>query len=337
MMKNGAWAAAGLLLPLLLGHPAVAQQPRAERVILISCDGLRPDAIDAAGATVMQALIAAGSYQPTALDEFPSVTLPNHASMVTGLSVASHGILANGVLPGRIASTTIFDVARSAGLRIGCFIGKSKLGFLCPEAEADVWRHTGDVSELAEAAAAAIADDDLQLVFIHFREPDGAGHADGWMSEPYLAAVREVDAAIGVVLDAVDAAGIRDETAIIITADHGGHFTAHGFDIPDDRLIPFIIQGPGIAAGRVLCEQVRVMDAAATALDMLGLSTESATDARIVTEAFAEVEQIPCGPTPPIVGLACLVPPVLASGLIAVALIRRRRSDGTVRIKAPGR
>ena len=96
----------------------------ARRVVIISCDGLRPDAIDAANATVMQGLIATGSYQATCLNEMPPVTLPNHSSMLTGLGVARHGVWENTALPGRIDRTTIFDVARTAGLRIGFFVSK---------------------------------------------------------------------------------------------------------------------------------------------------------------------------------------------------------------------
>ncbi|MCZ6683577.1 MAG: alkaline phosphatase family protein, partial [Planctomycetota bacterium] len=63
--------------------------------------GLRPDAIETAGATVLLDLIAGGSFQATAVNEIPPVTLPNHASMVTGQSVARHGVLLNTDLPGR--------------------------------------------------------------------------------------------------------------------------------------------------------------------------------------------------------------------------------------------
>ena len=121
---------------IVLGQAAPAQP----RVLLISCDGLRPDAIALADAPVLQHLIATGSYQATCLDEIPSVTLPNHASMVTGLGVARHGITANTTLPGRIAATTLFDAATAGGLRVGFFAGKGKLGYLCPEGSVNTWR-----------------------------------------------------------------------------------------------------------------------------------------------------------------------------------------------------
>ncbi|MFQ5423260.1 MAG: ectonucleotide pyrophosphatase/phosphodiesterase [Phycisphaerae bacterium] len=326
-----------ILIVLVVGPGVAAAQSSggAARVMLISSDGLRPDAIDRAGATVLQGLIAGGSYQATAVDELPSITLPNHASMVTGLSIARHGVLINTDIPGRITATTIFDVATDAGLDVGFFINKTKLGFLGEAEGVKVWKFTADVDSLADEVIAAIESEDLRLFFIHFGDPDKTGHRDGWMSGPYLDAVRSVDAAIGRILDALTAKGIRDETVLIITSDHGGHLNTHGFDIPDDRLIPFILNGPGIAVGRKLCNQVRIMDAAATALDLLGLPAISAMDGRVVTEARADFEQPDCAAGAPPVGFPCITFPVLTLGPLVLFLAwhgrrsRRRRSATT--------
>src|SRR5437016_517332 len=57
----------------------------AERVIIVSIDGLRPDAIEAAGADTLKKLIRSGAFCATARTIRPSVTLPSHTSMLTGL------------------------------------------------------------------------------------------------------------------------------------------------------------------------------------------------------------------------------------------------------------
>lgn len=320
-----AWSA--LLLALLLPTPAHggALPPAAHRVLLISCDGLRPDAIDAADAPVLQHLIATGSFQSAALDEFPSSTLPNHTSMLTGLSVAHHGVLANADIPGRVSATTIFDVAKQSGLTVGFFISKSKLGYLCEQGGADVWRYVPDVGGLTDEVVAAVAAGNLQLIFVHLGEPDGAGHRDGWMSEPYLAAVSLVDAAVGRILEALEAKGVLDQTVVVITADHGGHCTTHGWDIPEDRFIPFIVSGPGVAAGRRLCEQVHVMDAAAMALYVLGLPTDSAADGKPVREAAADYVQPSCTAPPAAFGCPCGLLSVFCAVPVLMLLARRSR------------
>ena len=297
-------------LSLLLGFAGSAGFQEAvaaevDRVLLISCDGLRPDAISPDRSPVLQGLIDGGSYQGTALDELPPITLPNHVSMVTGLGTARHGVFLNQDLPGRVAATTIFDLARDAGLRVGFFVSKTKLGYLCEEGGADVWRVVPDVDGIAAEVIAAVEQDDLQLVFVHFGEPDGAGHRDGWMSDSYLAAVARVDAAIGRILDAMQAKGTLARAVVMITADHGGHWNTHFMDIPEDRHIPFIINGYGIAAGRRLCEQVHVTDAAATAVHQLGLPETWDIDGKPVVEASSDYVQPTCTPSPAGLGWLC--------------------------------
>src|SRR5215813_1852308 len=107
-------------------------------------------------------------------------------------------------------------------------------------------------------------------MFVHFSDPDEAGHARGWMSRAYLAAVKESDRCLGELLHAIDASG--EPTLVIITADHGGHGHRHSGGRSDvDRDIPWIALGPGIAPGSVLADPVATVDTAATALAALQL------------------------------------------------------------------
>ena len=311
---------------LVSSGPAHAVQDTApRRVLLVSCDGLRPDAIPLATTPVMQRLIDTGSYQSKALAELPPVTLPNHTSMVTGLSIPHHGVLFNVAMPGRVSSKTIFDVAKAAGLSVGFFANKGKLAFLCEEGSVDAWRIVSDVDQLAAEVVKAVDSMDLRLIFVHFGEPDGAGHREGWMSEPYLTQVGRDDAALGRILDALEAKGVLSETLVIVMADHGGHDKTHFLNIPEDRFIPFILNGPGIAAGRTLCEQVRTMDAAATALDFLGLPTDIAADGKVVTEASTDFVQPPCGEPMPILEQPCGPVPILLVAPMMVGIILRGR------------
>ena len=79
--------------------------------------------------------------------------------------------------------------------------------------------------------------------------------------------------------------GLREETLIIITADHGGHSTTHGSSMPEDMTIPWIISGPGIAPGE-LSTKVFTMDTAATTAFALGLPLPTEWDGAPVYEAF---------------------------------------------------
>lgn len=335
--------------------------PDRPRVLVVSIDGLRPDAISRERTPVLQTLIDGGSYHPRGQAELPPSTLPNHASMLTGLCVVRHGVLFNSDRDGRIDKRTIIDAARAAGLRAGFFASKTKFRYLCNNGQADAWAIETDVDRVTDAVIPALSSAGLDLVFLHYGEPDGAGHKHGWMTDKYFAEVSRVDAAFGRVLAAMEAAGYREHTLVIVTADHGGHGKSHGLPIADDVNVPFILHGPGIAAGRALeggafamSRAPRPMDAAANALAALGVSIDgddlfadgdasagewalsglggaNGIDGVVTLEARVDyvppemasplVFGLPCGPLPPMMLLA--VP-------FALQAIRRRNTEPRV-------
>jgi arylsulfatase A-like enzyme len=103
---------------------------RAEHVVLVSFDGLRPDAIEATAAQHLNALIVRGAYCPKAQTIRPSVTFPSHTSMVTGLDFPRHGVVWNNYRPGLIAHPTAFSVVHGAGLSSAIYYSKEKFKFL---------------------------------------------------------------------------------------------------------------------------------------------------------------------------------------------------------------
>jgi predicted AlkP superfamily pyrophosphatase or phosphodiesterase len=83
--------------------------------LILSLDGLRPDALSQAVTPVILGLATSGAFTLTAETVFPPVTLPAHASMLSGLSVENHGITWNNYRPegGFIETPTVFSVAHS--------------------------------------------------------------------------------------------------------------------------------------------------------------------------------------------------------------------------------
>ena len=104
--------------------------PRAERVVVISVDGLRPDAISAAGAATIQKLIERGAYCAKAETIRPSITLPSHTAMLTGLDFNHHNIVWNNYRSGYIVHPTVFSVAQQSGKKSAMFFSKDKFHFL---------------------------------------------------------------------------------------------------------------------------------------------------------------------------------------------------------------
>ena len=273
-------------------------RPLVSRVLIISYDGLRPDAIGRAPMTNLIALMQESAYSLTAQTIIPSTTLPSHTSMLTGLCPAKHAIYWNDYVPenGYALGTNLFTIAHTAGLRTVMIVGKEKLRQIVRPESTDVF-----IFKEADQTVANLAVDEIQngfgLMFLHFPSGDYSGHEWGWMGGVQMYNFREDDKMLGQILAALDESGLRDSTLIIITADHGGHEKSHGTELPEDMTIPWIVNGPGVIPGP-LTSFVQTTDTAATASYALGLPLPAEWDGVPVYEAFGE-------PTPPRVPAAC--------------------------------
>ena len=106
------------------------------------------------------------------------------------------------------------------------------------------------------------------------------------MSTNQLDAIAFVDGLIGEILAALESGGYLDNTLLIITADHGGHYLGHGDDSPWDRTIPWLVVGPGVPSGVTLASNISTYDTAATVLYALELPIPEVWDGRPVLEIF---------------------------------------------------
>ena len=237
---------------------------RADRVVIISIDGLRPDAIEAAGAETVKKLIERGASCARAETIRPSITLPSHTSMLTGLDYSRHHVGWNTYRAGYIVHPTVFSVLSQVGKKSAMIFSKEKFHFLAnpkcvswiygppTPAKVPVAEDDCEVEELkrslksdataapptrgdatttadmiARAFAAAWPVQQWPLTFVHFREADEAGHSRGWMSPEYIEAVKRIDRALSILVASIDQAGGFEKTALILTADHGGSDRGH--------------------------------------------------------------------------------------------------------------
>ncbi len=321
-------ALAALVLALVGAESAQA------RVILISMDGLRPEGISRAQTPTLDKLMAEGSSTFLALCDLPPATMTNHATMLTGVNATAHGVYENTDIPGEIDRVTITDICATAGLRAGFYASKSKLSYLTHQNELVAYALRGTPAELMELVEAQLRADPLDFIFIHSREPDSTGHASGWLSDNYIKAVESVDDLIGHLIDVLAEEELLDETTIIVTADHGGIDFGHVFNQPEVRFIPWVTWGKGIAAGRLICGEVRQVDTAATVLMLLGLEIPAGFEGKPISEALAVNEAQACTSGAPAIGPPCMffavTPALLGLGLVAwkVAADRRRLRAG---------
>ncbi|MWG33821.1 sulfatase [Halomarina oriensis] len=137
----------------------------------------------------------------------------------------------------------------------------------------------------------------------------------------YDAAIRKVDAAVADLLDALDAHGVREETVVIVTADHGealgehGIYAEHALPHPACQRVPLVVSWPGPTAesstesdaddesvGPSVDGYVYQFDLVATLCDLLDVPVPSGWAAESFREAltpndrpFAGREQVVCG------------------------------------------
>jgi predicted AlkP superfamily pyrophosphatase or phosphodiesterase len=227
------------------------------------------------------------AYSLTAQTIRPSATLPAHSSMLSGLCPAKHGVDWNDYIPenGIAQGIDLFDLAYAAGMQNVMYVGKEKLQQVTDASNIDRFVFANDRDKVIMQNLLADFPQDFGVLFIHFATTDDMGHVYGWLSPEQLSVIYRADEAIGELLSALAANGLRDETLLIITSDHGGHGTVHGSSLPEDMTIPWIVSGPGITAGKLLT-QVHTMDTAATAAYALGLSIPEEWDGVPVYEAF---------------------------------------------------
>jgi len=269
--------------------PSLNTHAHYRHVVIISEDGLRPDALMNVLPPVHAALMKRAAYSLTAQTIRRASTLPSHAAMLSGFDVKQHGLYWNSWHPDRgwIQVPTIFDAAEKNGGTAAAFVGKQKLEHIAHPGSVDYFSRPGYFcKKVVEEATDYLIKKRPQIEFIHFSDPDDLGHSDGWMSNPQLEAVRHTDLCLRTLLDATAAAGLDKDTLFIISADHGGHGHNHDGKIKEDRLIPWIAWGPGVRPGHRITAPISTVDTAATALWALGYPNTPGAIGRPVMDAF---------------------------------------------------
>lgn len=279
--------------------PATASKAGAvsSHVIVISIDGLRPDAIDKYHATTLQRLQHEGATA-SAQTIFPSKTLPSHTSMLTGVAPEVHGITWNSEEVdeyGYVRVPTVFEIAHANGFTTAGFFSKAKFRHLqkpgtfdyTQAPRGDNWMATRTIADVQQYLRHARPN----LLFVHIGEPDYAGHSVGWMSFVYGWAVRRADGAVASVIRSADQAFGTGNYTLVVTADHGGHGRNHGTDDARDMTIPWIVWGRGVQEGTV-SDTVKTMDTAATVLWLLGTPAPASWTGHAVAGAFTHAAQL---------------------------------------------
>ncbi|NUQ59718.1 MAG: alkaline phosphatase family protein [Anaerolineales bacterium] len=259
-----------------------------KRAIIISFDGMRPDAIEQAPMPNLMELMA----------DYPA-TSPSHASMLTGYCMEDHGVIYNKffMYMGYAKGTDVFQLAHEAGLRTVMVVSKDKMRQMAEPETTDVFEVAYGEPAIQKAVLPQI-EQDFGLMFVHFAGPDNRGHKYDWMSGEYLKVLREGDAVLGEMIKTLKAEGMFDTTFFLVSADHGGHGGNHIGTTIEDYRIPWIAYGPGVVP-QILDLQIYTFDTAATVAYALGLPIQPDWDGIPVYKIFGEDqlrihEKYPC-------------------------------------------
>lgn len=265
--------AAALFLPSCRKETPQTPAAPAERpsILLVTLDTTRVDAIgpEAKGieTPAFNALAARGRRFRQAYATVPQ-TLPSHASMLTGLYPAGHGLRENGRY---LASNQplVSERLHDAGYRTAAFVSAFAVarrfglgrGFDVYDEDFGQGREERPAKETTDRADAYLAQPSSQPLFlwVHYYDPHypytpPEPFATRYAKNPYLGEVAYMDEQLGRLIREFETR-IKGPKAILVVGDHGEGLGDHGEAQHGDLLyqstmhVPLVIVGPGVTAG----------------------------------------------------------------------------------------
>ena len=245
------------------------------KVLMILCDGMRPDAVDICKHPFVSVLKNQAAYNPHAQTVFPSFTLPCHMSLFHSVEPFEHGTLENVYTPYK--DNGLFEQLRDNNKNTAMFYSWGELkdlykpyslcyGKFVSETYIDSYEMTEMLTNDCENF---IAEHKPDFAFLYLETTDGIGHEKGWGSDEYYKAAYHSFSMIEQIMS-----NLPKDYSVIILADHGGHDFTHGTDLPIDMTIPiFIKTDRKIDYERF--EKATILDIAPTVCDIIGVDCSS--------------------------------------------------------------
>ncbi|MBU8975259.1 MULTISPECIES: ectonucleotide pyrophosphatase/phosphodiesterase [unclassified Lysobacter] len=222
---------------------AFAPPPRAQAVILVSIDAFRADYLSPQATPNLARIAREGAHADWMNPSYPSLTFPNHYTLVTGLRPDHHGVIHNRMSDAGIGGFAVADrnavddsrwwggepiwvTAEKQGVRSASWAwpgSSAAIGGVRPsqwvayDERVPPARRVDDVLAWLGAPQAQRP----RLVSLYFEQLDKAGHDYGPDSPQVRATLRDLDAVIGRLYDGLAARGMLDRTDLIVVSDHG--------------------------------------------------------------------------------------------------------------------
>ena len=166
--------------------------------------------------------------------------------------------------------SSVFDVVHDNGLTTALYASKSKFVLYDQSYNATtgapdttgvdngqdkidtyVQKSTGSPANASNLNADYLVDmasSQYNYTYLHYTDPDSAGHSGGWGSPTWDLSVQNVDSYLGDIFNLIETnAGLAGDTTIILTADHGGSGASHGTaSNPANYTVPVFVWGPDV-------------------------------------------------------------------------------------------
>lgn len=285
-----------------------------QNVLLVTIDTLRADRLGAYGygparTDNLDALARDGVLFERATAQVP-VTLPSHASLLTGLFPPIHGVRDNTHFRLDEKAVTLAEILKAQGYQTAAFVGAFVLDESFGLAQGfDVYddvvggRDGATPGTIAERPAAEIvrafgswldgtSRETPFFAWLHFFDPHLPYAPPAPHSPTYDGEIAYSDEQFGLVLDKLEAAGLADETQVLVTSDHGESLgehgeKSHGFFVYDATLrVPWILKGPRLPQGLRVTSSVRTVDVLPTVLELVGVPVPPEIQGESVLELF---------------------------------------------------
>jgi predicted AlkP superfamily pyrophosphatase or phosphodiesterase len=238
------------LLSCFLAAPAKAQfdsqKPSPKPlVLLVSLDGFKPEYLSKTGSPHLFELAKNGAQAQGLISAFPSLTFPNHVTLVTGQTPDAHGIVNNVMTDPGIAQR--FSPSSRAAIENPAWWqeanplwvtlrqqGKVASTLFWPGSEAPIqhlmpndWlrydHHLSHQSRI-DTLMVWLARNEAErpdFATLYFSDVDSAGHSAGPDSAAVRLAVRQVDDAMAHLIVRLKQQGLWSTTTLVIVSDHG--------------------------------------------------------------------------------------------------------------------
>lgn len=291
-----------LLLPLAVLLAGCGDgAPENPNLVLVTMDTVRADRLGsygykAAETPSLDRLAAEGVRFAQASSVVP-LTLPSHASLLSGLLPPHHGVRNNGAGAFPEGTATLATFLAGQGYRTGAFLGAFVLdrrfglahGFEVYDDEIErapgaavVLEAERPGSQVMDRALAWLGREDSRPFFLWIHLYDA--HAPytpppAWRARhpgrPYDGEIAAVDAQVGRLLAELGRRGLAERTVVAVTADHGEGLGEHGEDTHGLLLyeptlrVPLLVRAPGLPA-RTVETPVSLVDLGPTLAGLLG-------------------------------------------------------------------